>query len=412
MKCGKCGAKDIDFNFTKGKISCKFCGYLIDENISNPEINFEAKKYGQKEIRGQIIQKPSLFPIEKTPSPTLLKFGVRRKMTQLGNQLRINNEHIESAFQLFLFSLQNKLKSGKSLHSLSISCLYAICRKEKTPHLLIDFSDISQTRSSKIGVEFLRFLKITRIPLPVIDPSVYIHRFVSKLNLGEKTNSITLSSLRLIARMKRNWMSTGRKPTGLCGAAIILAARIHGMKRTQKEVCKVVRIGIQALRCRLFEVDKTSIKKLNINQLDKGGGDDGNRESLLELNLEDDMTIFIKKEKENTISNSNKNQFLKYDSKIYKDLIEKNKKLKFSGEKKLPSNLAKDKIRIFSQLMIYYINSEFETIIKEQIWEKMNADFANFQAIRSRIQKEKPYAFFGNKKIHFNPASKTTKVFR
>ena len=98
--------------------------------------------------------------------------------------------------------------------------------------------------------------------------------------------------------------------------------------------------------------------------------------------------------------------------KIYKDLIEKNKKLKFSGEKKLPSNLAKDKIRIFSQLMIYYINSEFETIIKEQIWEKMNADFANFQAIRSRIQKEKPYAFFGNKKIHFNPASKTTKVFR
>ena len=271
MKCGKCGAKDIDFNFTKGKISCKFCGYLIDENISNPEINFEAKKYGQKEIRGQIIQKPSLFPIEKTPSPTLLKFGVRRKMTQLGNQLRINNEHIESAFQLFLFSLQNKLKSGKSLHSLSISCLYAICRKEKTPHLLIDFSDISQTRSSKIGVEFLRFLKITRIPLPVIDPSVYIHRFVSKLNLGEKTNSITLSSLRLIARMKRNWMSTGRKPTGLCGAAIILAARIHGMKRTQKEVCKVVRIGIQALRCRLFEVDKTSIKKLNINQLDKVG---------------------------------------------------------------------------------------------------------------------------------------------
>jgi transcription initiation factor TFIIIB Brf1 subunit/transcription initiation factor TFIIB len=61
--------------------------------------------------------------------------------------------------------------------------------------------------------------------------------------------------------MKRNWMSTGRKPTGLCGAAILLSARIHGIKKNQNEICKIVRIGIQALRCRLLEVEKTSIKK-------------------------------------------------------------------------------------------------------------------------------------------------------
>ena len=65
MKCGKCGAREIDFNFSKGKISCKFCGYLIDENISNPEINFEAKKSGQKEVRGQIITKPFFSKLER-----------------------------------------------------------------------------------------------------------------------------------------------------------------------------------------------------------------------------------------------------------------------------------------------------------------------------------------------------------
>jgi len=297
MKCGKCGAREIDFNFLKGKISCKFCGYLIDENISNPELQFEAKKSNQKEVRGQIITRSIPTKIEKSISPTLLKFGIRRKMTQLGNQLRICNEHIESAFQLFAFSLQNKLKSSKSLNSLSISCLYAICRKQKTPHLLIDFSDISQTRSSKIGVEFLRFLKVTRIPLPVIDPSIYIHRFISKLSLGKKSNLVTMSTLRLIARMKRNWMSTGRKPTGLCGAAIILSTRIHGIKINQKEICKIVRIGIQALRCRLYEVETTSIKGLNINQLEKGGGDDGNRESLLDFDFDNDRANLIKKKK-------------------------------------------------------------------------------------------------------------------
>ena len=51
-----------------------------------------------------------------------------------------------------------------------------------------------------------------------------------------------------------------------------------------------------------------------------------------------------------------------------------------------------------SNFLLYYINSEFEILIKEQIWERMNSDFTNYQAIRSRIQKEKPFAFFGNKK--------------
>ena len=399
MKCGKCGAREIDFNFSKGKISCKFCGYLIDENISNPELQFEAKKSNQKEVRGQIITRSIPTKIEKSISPTLLKFGIRRKMTQLGNQLRICNEHIESAFQLFAFSLQNKLKSSKSLNSLSISCLYAICRKQKTPHLLIDFSDISQTRSSKIGVEFLRFLKVTRIPLPVIDPSIYIHRFISKLSLGKKSNLVTMSTLRLIARMKRNWMSTGRKPTGLCGAAIILSTRIHGIKINQKEICKIVRIGIQALRCRLYEVETTSIKGLNINQLEKGGGDDGNRESLLDFDFNNDRANLIKKKKPVYLSKEIPQQ--KYPI-IMSEAIQKINKNPNPYIKKKRSNvLVKKNSENFSQIMIYYINSEFETLVKEQIWEKMNADFTNFQTIRSRIQKEKPYAFFVDKKNHY-----------
>ena len=390
MKCGKCGATEIEFNFVKGKISCNFCGYLIDENISNPEINFESKKNGQKEFRGQMIQKIPFQNNEKTVSPALLKFGIRRKMTQLGNQLRISNENIESAFQLFIFSVQNKLKSNKSLQSLSISCLYAVCRKEKTPHLLVDFSDISQTRSSKIGVEFLKFLKITRLPLPVIDPSIYIHRFVSKLDLGEKTVPITISALRLIARMKRNWISTGRKPTGLCGAAIILSTRIHGIKKNQREICNIVRIGIQALRYRLFEIEKTSIKRLNIEKLEKGGGEDGRKESLLDVDLNEEINTIIKEDK------SRPEKTESYLPPFSSNKVKK--KRNFVGKKKLKNFLNKKK-RNSLHFFLHHIYSEFEILIKEQIWERTNSDFTNYQAIRSRIQKEKPFAFFGNKKI-------------
>jgi len=41
-----------------------------------------------------------------------------------------------------------------------------------------------------------------------------------------------MTALKLLARMKRDWMCYGRRPTSLCGAAILIAARYHGFKRT------------------------------------------------------------------------------------------------------------------------------------------------------------------------------------
>ncbi len=51
-----------------------------------------------------------------------------------------------------------------------------------------------------------------------LDPSLYIHRFAHQLKFEEKENEVATTALRLVSRMKRDWMSTGRRPSGLCGA--------------------------------------------------------------------------------------------------------------------------------------------------------------------------------------------------
>lgn len=38
------------------------------------------------------------------------------------------------------------------------------------------------------------------------------------LEFGEKTHEVSMTALRLLQRMKRDWMHTGRRPSGLCGA--------------------------------------------------------------------------------------------------------------------------------------------------------------------------------------------------
>ena len=60
------------------------------------------------------------------------------------------------------------------------------------------------------------------LPITVPDPCLYIHRFAHKLELGEKLHDVSMTALRLVARMKRDWIHHGRRPAGLCGAGTVL----------------------------------------------------------------------------------------------------------------------------------------------------------------------------------------------
>ena len=64
--------------------------------------------------------------------------------------------------------------------------------------------------------------------LPLIDPSLFIYRFCNRLEFNEKTHQVSMTALRLLQRMKLDWMCYGRRPASLCGAAILIAARYHG----------------------------------------------------------------------------------------------------------------------------------------------------------------------------------------
>uniref|UniRef100_A0A3Q3GLU8 Transcription factor TFIIB cyclin-like domain-containing protein n=1 Tax=Kryptolebias marmoratus TaxID=37003 RepID=A0A3Q3GLU8_KRYMA len=75
-----------------------------------------------------------------------------------------------------------------------------------------------------------------------------------------------MTALRLVQRMKRDWMHTGRRPSGLCGAALLVAARLHDFCRTVKEVVNVVKVCESTLRKRLNEFEDTPTSQLTIEE--------------------------------------------------------------------------------------------------------------------------------------------------
>ena len=88
--------------------------------------------------------------------------------------------------------------------------------------MLIDFSDILQIDVYELGRTYLRLSQALCINIPAMDPCVYVMRFAHRLELGDKTHDVSMTALRLVSRMKKDWIHFGRRPSGLCGAALLI----------------------------------------------------------------------------------------------------------------------------------------------------------------------------------------------
>jgi transcription factor IIIB subunit 2 len=64
--------------------------------------------------------------------------------------------------------------------------------------------------------------------------------------------------------MKRDWMQTGRKPSGLCGAALYIAALSHGYNYTKADIVSVVHVCEATLTKRLIEFENTDAGSLTV----------------------------------------------------------------------------------------------------------------------------------------------------
>lgn len=82
--------------------------------------------------------------------------------------------------------------------------------------------------------------------------------------------------------MKRDWITEGRRPAGLCGASILVAARFHGFNRTINQIISVVNVCDETIKIRLREFAKTEIANLTKEEFESSFNidfyrkDDGN----------------------------------------------------------------------------------------------------------------------------------------
>ncbi|XP_021256603.1 transcription factor IIIB 90 kDa subunit isoform X1 [Numida meleagris] len=274
--CAACGCSEIEVDAARGDAVCTGCGSVLEDNIIVSEVQFVENSGGGSSAVGQFV---SLDGSGKTPTlgggfhanlgkesrAQTLQNG-KRQIHHLGNQLQLNQHCLDTAFNFFKMAVSKHLTRGRKMTHVIAACLYLVCRTEGTPHMLLDLSDLLQVNVYVLGKTFLLLARELCINAPAIDPCLYIPRFAHMLEFGDKNHEVSMTALRLLQRMKRDWMHTGRRPSGLCGAALLVAARMHDFRRTVKEVIRVVKVCESTLRKRLTEFEYTPTSQLTIDE--------------------------------------------------------------------------------------------------------------------------------------------------
>ncbi|XP_050295418.1 transcription factor IIIB 90 kDa subunit [Anthonomus grandis grandis] len=276
-KCKNCGSSDIEVDPARGDAVCTNCGSVLEENVIVAEVQYEEGAHGTSSAIGQFVASDSKGGSAKfgasfhvrshgVESREVTLNKARNGITQLGVQLKLNQHCIDTACNFFKMALSRNLTRGRRNTHIHAACIYLSCRTEGTAHLLIDISDVLQICCYELGRTYLRMSQALCINVPSVDPCLYILRFASKLEFGAKTQQVTNTALRLVQRMKRDSLHSGRRPSGLCGAALLIASRLHEFNRSIGDVIKVVKVHESTMRKRLIEFGETPSSALTLDE--------------------------------------------------------------------------------------------------------------------------------------------------
>ncbi|GBG62695.1 hypothetical protein CBR_g31712 [Chara braunii] len=284
--CAYCGKDQLaEVDEANGFTCCTGCGRVIDDHHYSSEVTFLKGADGSSHADGTFVSHGStprtitgagrqLFGYQTDSHERTLSRG-RNKIYEIAEQLNVRprDDLVNAGHRLYTIAVQHSFTRGRRVPQVAAACLYIACRQENKPFLLIDFSDMLQINVYVLGAVFLQLAQLLRLDEhPIMqkptDPSLFIHRFADKLDLGKKMHAVANTALRLVASMKRDWMNTGRKPSGICGAALWIAAHVHGFERSKREVVSVVHVCEVTLMRRLIEFEMTPSGGLTVEEFE------------------------------------------------------------------------------------------------------------------------------------------------
>lgn len=184
---------------------------------------------------------------------------------------------LESAASRFKDLQQRGFCRGRTVEKVAGICLYWAVRNREngnTPIMLIDIADALSQDVFALGRTFKLMLaslygqdadgNIVHCPFEPLFPEDIIRSLAVRLGFDHNTDKVQQDAVRIVQRMDRDWIVLGRHPSGICGSAIIIAARMNNYRRTPVEVSYLAKTTRATLQLRLDEFARVSSAQMSV----------------------------------------------------------------------------------------------------------------------------------------------------
>ena len=295
MRCPDCGQSNIVQDYTRGDSICSDCGTVVDSNLIDDGPEWRAFNTAERSKRSRVGSPTSytvhdkglsthigwedrdsygkkLSPRQRSQMFRLRKWHVRSRvhssadrnlaqamteLDRLGSQLGLPRSVKETASVIYRNAIKQRLIRGRSIEAMIAASAYAAARQRRVPRTLDEIAKHSRISKKELGRCYRLMITELNLKIPLANPSDYITRFASDLQL---TGATARHAIDLVTQAKQKGLTAGKDPTGLAAAAIYIAGIVEGERRTQREIADVATVTEVTVRNRYKEL----VKKLDL----------------------------------------------------------------------------------------------------------------------------------------------------
>ncbi|TXT59322.1 MAG: Transcription initiation factor IIB [Promethearchaeota archaeon] len=288
--CSECG-ENVFYDENRGVVVCENCGLVHSENHIDrgPEwraFDAEQKKsrsrtgppntymihdkglstlidWKNRDIYGKKIPaklRAQIYRLRKWQSRIRVSNATERNLTfalseldRMASNLDLKKNLRECSAKIYRDAVEKHLIRGRSIEGVAAASLYAACRTFKIPITLSEIAEIARVDKKEIGRSYRFILDRLNLNLYPTRPSDFLTRFISELNLSNECLKV---AKKILKEAEKRGLTSGRGPTGVCGAAIYAASILAKEKVTQRKIAKISQVTEVTIRNRFAELQE------------------------------------------------------------------------------------------------------------------------------------------------------------
>ncbi|KAH7380584.1 Brf1-like TBP-binding domain-containing protein [Pyrenochaeta sp. MPI-SDFR-AT-0127] len=272
-----------------GSTMCYTCGRVFEESSIVAEVTFGETAGGAAMVEGGFISDNqrhansmggTMRGLGGMESREQAAMHGRHAIEALAQSLQVRQAVVDQAVGWYKLAMNHNFIQGRRMRNVAAVAIYMAARRQpENTLMLMDLAEKIQTNVWTLGDTYKAFLKklgeedpaqlVGNKAVQEIEPLML--KYCRKLEFFEDSHKVADDACKLLRCMSREWMVQGRQPAGICGACIILAARMNNYRRTTREVVYVVKVADSTINARLYEFKRIPASVLSVNQFREFG---------------------------------------------------------------------------------------------------------------------------------------------